>query len=230
MRSQRLKNESGVSLVEFAIAGTLLSVALMATTSSVFSGAGLDRAVSQKLAVTRAATSILEDVRTTDFEDVVDTFNGTSHPVTLADGTSGTVDVVVFDADPGATRWPIHGVRLSFTPAAGEPDSALSFTTFVCDRTTGSGFTAPAPALPLVSAGDGELLGVVTAVEEDVLGGAETSPGESSLDGSGGDESSSWVDNLYQLIVEITESDFGSGTSGTDSGDSQATADAGGSQ
>lgn len=132
----------GVTIIELAATGAVLAVALVATAAAVASSAGLARTATQSRAVSRAATSLLEEVRGTRFDQLVSNWNGRTRTWTDIAGVGKAVTgtVTITDAGSGSTRWPVYraNVRVDWRGATG-PES-MTVTTLICDRNAnGSG-------------------------------------------------------------------------------------------
>ena len=137
---EKRRRESGFTLVDLAAAVAFSSVALVATAASVISGAGMARSTAETRAAVRMSSALMERIRATPFDQLVATWNDTTHPIAEVGGgdSSGTAAVRVVPLETGSTKWSVYEVTVTstFRGAAGENSSTL--VTYVCDRFSAS--------------------------------------------------------------------------------------------
>lgn len=141
---KRMRTQSGLSLLEMMTASVVVAVSLLGTTAAVISGATLSQEVTRMHAAQRAATTVMEDVRGTDFAQLVDTFDETKH--TICGEEYGIDDAVatvsVTQVDNGSTSQLVYEVTItvSFEGAAG--GQTFPIVTYVADRVAGSSLSS----------------------------------------------------------------------------------------
>ena len=92
----RLKrSERGFTLVELAAGAMFLTVALLGAVAAITSGSQLALETEETRVAQRTAASLMEEIRATPFDDLVDTFHGSAHPVVSPNGTTGSADIAV---------------------------------------------------------------------------------------------------------------------------------------
>lgn len=137
---RKYRREGGFTLVETAATVVLSSVALVATAGAVTSGARLARTAVETRAAVRSSKTMMERVRGTAFASIATKYNDTCSTLkTVGDGDSaGTCSVAVGDVDTGSTKWKVLKVTVTTRFGGASGDATRSFSTYVCDRTTGS--------------------------------------------------------------------------------------------
>ena len=143
---KRRSKARGFTLVELAASVAVASIALASTAAAVASGAALARTTAETRCAIRASSSLLENIRSTRFDDIASTFNGTTQSMaSLAPGTtsdsSGRAAVTVTELSTGSSRWKVLQIDIVTTWKGGAGDATRKFTTWVSDRTTGSTVT-----------------------------------------------------------------------------------------
>jgi prepilin-type N-terminal cleavage/methylation domain-containing protein len=134
------RNFGGFTLVELAASVAVASVALAATAAAVTSGASLARTTEETRMASRAATSMMERVRSTPFDQIVTTFNGTTQSLqslTVSDSSGSAVVGVVDVSDPGAS-WKVLQVTVTASWKGVNGNVNRKFVTFVSDRRSGT--------------------------------------------------------------------------------------------
>ena len=143
---KRNRTQRGMSLVELSAASVVVAVSLLGTTAAVLAGASLSKEVTRMRAASRAATTIMEEVRATDFAQVVSTYDGTTvavgdHESGIDDGTA-RIDVV--QVDNGSTTQLLYEVTVTVTFEGAAGNQSFPIVTYVSDRVAGGSlFTAP---------------------------------------------------------------------------------------
>jgi hypothetical protein len=167
---RRNPRQAGFSLVSLAVSTAVIAVALMGTTMAVATGANLTKQTTRRHVAARAVSSVMEEVRATDFADLVANFDKTSHEVAyLQDsGSRATANVTVENVDNGSAKWDVYRVAVvvRFESAGGLTEFPV--VTYVSDRTEGS-----------------QLSGAPTQPSDETVSGETTSDGTStSTDGT----------------------------------------------
>lgn len=148
MRKNR--TQRGMSLLEMSAASIVVAVSLLGTTAAVVTGASLSAEVTRLRAASRAATSIMEEVRSTDFADLVDTYHGKTVQVCDAESgiDDGTATVTVVQVDNGSLSHRIYEVTvtISFEGAGGA--ETYPIVTYVSDRVAGSSLASSFTLFP----------------------------------------------------------------------------------
>ncbi len=144
MQRTSKSTQRGASLIELAVAVTVLVVALIGTVAAIASSSALARQTNETYAAQRAAASILEELRATPFDDVVDTFDGTTRTLPGIAGSPGTAAITLARVDDGTTSWAVYEARVVVSWTGGGAARSMELRTYVSDRARGSGlYTAP---------------------------------------------------------------------------------------
>lgn len=133
----------GTTLAELAAGIALVAVALVGAIAGISSGSALAKTTAETRAAQRVASSLMEEVRASDIDDLVADFHGATRPL---DGTghssSGAADIVVVRIDNGATMWAVYEVTVIVRWARAETPRTIQMKTLVSDRSRGSGVAA----------------------------------------------------------------------------------------
>jgi len=133
-----------MSLLELSAASIVVAVSLLGTTAAVISGATLSREVTKMRAATRAATTIMEEVRATDFAEIVSTFDGRT--LTVGDHESGiddgTATISIVQVDNGSTTHILYEVTVNVTFEGAAGDQTYPIVTYVSDRVAGNSLSS----------------------------------------------------------------------------------------
>lgn len=121
----------------------LITGGLVGTAATIVVTSDLERTTEEVRVATRASALMMERVRSTDFDTLLDDFDGSKTSVedllgsTYAD-TGATANVRVEEVDNGSDRWLLYRVTVTVTweGATGEQD--IELVTFVSDRADSS--------------------------------------------------------------------------------------------
>lgn len=141
---RKSRSQRGMSLLELSAASIVVAVSLLGTTAAVISGATLSSEVTRMRAATRAATTIMEEVRSTDFAEIVTNFDRTTvavggHETGIDDGTA-TISVV--QVDNGSTTQILYEVTVNVTFEGSGGTQSYPIVTYVSDRVAGNSMSS----------------------------------------------------------------------------------------
>jgi type II secretory pathway pseudopilin PulG len=137
MRKRR--GQEGFSLIELAACLVLVVTSLLGTTVAILSGSTLSSEVARMRASARAASSVMEQVRSTDFVDLVTTFDGSEIEVTSGESglENGTAHVTVRQVDNGSTQYIVYEVAVDVRFDGVTNAESHPIVTYVSDRVAG---------------------------------------------------------------------------------------------
>jgi len=204
---KRRHAQRGVTLVEAAIGGTLVAVALVGTSGAVFSSVLLQETTTRKRNAARAVSSLIADVRASDIGDLVANYDGSTHAIDYGSGQTATATVTVAEAPGTAGARPVYRVQIAVASAGAELDGALAFVAYVCDH---SDSVASGTRLADVSTPDGVLLDWVTDTEvaiQDMNMGVGGGEGGGGGGGAGGGSTKTEEEQIDydELLVLVTD-------------------------
>lgn len=147
---KRMRKQSGLSLLELMTASVVVAVSLLGTTAAVISGASLSDEVTRMRAAQRAATSVMEDVRATDFAQLVDTYDGSR--LSVSDHEHGIDDAVasvsVQQVANGSTSQLVYEVTVDVSFESATGNRSYPIVTYVSDRVAGNSMNVPTQIEP----------------------------------------------------------------------------------
>lgn len=136
---RRRRAEAGISIVELTVAMALVAIALCSTMATVINVSALARTTRESRIAAREAESILEEVRSHDFDLIESDFHDRVIPV----GTLGLTDpgaqsrVTVQQIANGSTRWRVLEVAVTVQWDSTVGPRATRFATYVTNRQFG---------------------------------------------------------------------------------------------
>ena len=137
---KRNGNAQGTTLAELAAGIAIVAVALVGTIAAIASGSALAKTTAETRAALRVASSLMEEVRATDVNDLVANFNGATRTLDgVGNSSSGAADIVVQRIDNGSTMWAVYEVTVLVRWARAETPRVIEMKTLVSDRARGSG-------------------------------------------------------------------------------------------
>jgi len=141
---KRLRRQEGFTLVELAASSFLVATSLLGTSAAILSGSKLASEVARTRASARAASSVMEQVRSTDFADLVTTFDGEAIDVTAGESglENGTAHVTVELVDNGSTQYPVYQIVIDVRFDGATMDQSRPIVTYVSDRVAGSSLSS----------------------------------------------------------------------------------------
>ena len=116
-----------------------LTVALLGAVAAIASGSKLALETEETRVAQRTAASLMEEIRATPFDDLVDTYHGSAFPVTSPNGTAGAADVAVQQVVNSVAPWTVYEVRVLVRWARKDTPRVVEMRTYVSDRVRGSG-------------------------------------------------------------------------------------------
>jgi type II secretory pathway pseudopilin PulG len=131
--------QRGVTLIELAAASAFLATALLGAVAAITSSSALALETQETRVAKRAAASLMEDIRATAFDDLVDTFHGSAYPVMSPSGTAGSADVAVQQVVNSTAPWTVYEVLVMVRWARPDTPRVVAMRTYVSDRVRGSG-------------------------------------------------------------------------------------------
>lgn len=144
------KSERGLSLVELIVSIPLVTVALVGTVAALTVGAELSRATQETRDATRANAVIMEQIRSTPFENLT-ALNGEKIAIRelVPEATDGTVSIVMDQVENGSAKWLVYRIVVTAEWNAKNGSRSMQFATYMSDRThasaslAGSGYVLP---------------------------------------------------------------------------------------
>jgi type II secretory pathway pseudopilin PulG len=138
MRAQR--RQAGFSLVEVAAGAVMIVTSLLGATAAILSGASLSNEVARMRAAARAASSVMEDVRATEFADVISTFDGTTVDVAIGESglKDGTASISVREIANGSSTHLVYEITIDVTFDGATVGERQTIVTYASDRVAGS--------------------------------------------------------------------------------------------
>ena len=108
---KRKGSARGTALAELAAAAAFVAVALVGTIAAIGSGSTLAKTTAETREAQRVAASLMEEIRSTDVDDLVATYHGATRTLDgVGKSSSGAADVVVQRIDNGLTMWAVYEV------------------------------------------------------------------------------------------------------------------------
>jgi Tfp pilus assembly protein PilV len=136
---RRRRADRGLSLVEVAAAGVVISVGLVGTAAALLPAADLTQNAAETRAVTRLAGGLLEEVRATRFDLIDDTYTDLRRRISGIAGIDGatrpaTAIFEVTDEPTGSARWEVRRVTVTIRWRGPRGLNTVTAGTLVCDR------------------------------------------------------------------------------------------------
>jgi hypothetical protein len=128
-----------MTLIELAAAAGFLATALLGAVASIASASALAIETEETRLAQRTAASLMENVRATRFEDLVEVFHGSSHAVTSPSGADGAADIAIQEVPNATAPWTVYEVRILVRWERPDASRAVEVRTYVSDRVRGSG-------------------------------------------------------------------------------------------
>ena len=140
---RRPRGRGGFSLVGTLAGAAFVVISLLGATAAILSGSALAADVATLQAASRAATSVMEDVRAVDFADLVDEFNGKTfqlEPVGGLDSAVASVSTTLLNN--GSTSQLVYEVSVTVTFEGPAGSQSFPFVTYVSDRVAGNSLSS----------------------------------------------------------------------------------------
>ncbi len=138
-----------MTLVELAASGVAVAVSLIGASSAVISSVQLNQNTNRVRDSGRAVESLIEEVRNSDFDDLVTNFDTSIHHVVGGDAHIGVTDVT----SNTVTQWKVFRVQIDVVPHETVADGSMTFVSFITDRDEGSSLSAT-PTTPSTPPGN----------------------------------------------------------------------------
>ena len=137
---RRNRRQSGFSLVELAAGTVMVATALLGATAAIVSSASLTKEVARTRASARAASSIMEEVRATDFAQLVTNFDGRTFDVSGGESglETGSASVSVTLVDNGSSQHQVYEIIITVSFDGATDGQTQTIVTYASDRVAGS--------------------------------------------------------------------------------------------
>jgi type II secretory pathway pseudopilin PulG len=142
---RKCRGQEGFSLVELAASTFLVATSLLGTSAAILSGSALTAEVARMRASARAASSVMEQVRSTDFADLVTDFDGSAIDVNSGESglENGTAHVTVRQVANGSTQHIVYEITIDVRFDGITDGQSQPIVTYVSDRVAGGSLSSP---------------------------------------------------------------------------------------
>ncbi len=130
----------GTALAELAAGVAFVAIALVGTIAAITSGSALAKTTAETRAAQRVAASLMEEVRATNVDDLVASYDGATRVLDgVGTSSSGAADVTVQRIDDATTMWAVYEVTVLVRWARPGLPRVVTMKALVSDRARGSG-------------------------------------------------------------------------------------------
>ena len=126
----------GFTLVEMAASVAVLAIAVLGTVTAVIMASELSRTTAETRQATRTNAALMESIRAAPFEQLVTTFDGTTHAFqdVMPTEQQGTLSVAVTPVDNGSAKWLVYEATITAQWDGVRGDQTMQFVTYIADR------------------------------------------------------------------------------------------------